>query len=245
METTDVLALVHPTIAVTVVFPLIGVAVYFAWQTRQRRLKTATGDKSTLPPTVGREHVKIGKKLTGAVLGVCLLGIAYPTFAKAIEKQAFSKNLTEMVFLVLMFAATLASLVFLYRAVPRLWRFVFAGLTSLGVLVLGFQDIILGRQEAWIFRRDYEWQVSHFYYGMVVTLLMIVSLAIVQEIYQDRSNRWRNLHIVLNCIAILFFMGQGMTGTRDLLEIPLSWQKPFIYQCDFNNKTCPTPANPS
>jgi hypothetical protein len=80
---------------------------------------------------------------------------------------------------------------------------------------------------------------------MVVTLLMIVSLAIVQEIYQDRSNRWRNLHIVLNCIAILFFMGQGMTGTRDLLEIPLSWQKPFIYQCDFNNKTCPTPANPS
>jgi hypothetical protein len=29
-----------------------------------------------------------------------------------------------------------------------------------------------------------------------------------------------------------------MTGTRDLLEIPLSWQKPAIYKCDFQKQTC-------
>ncbi len=27
-------------------------------------------------------------------------------------------------------------------------------------------------------------------------------------------------------------------GVRDLLEIPLTWQEPFIYQCDFANQTC-------
>jgi hypothetical protein len=74
---------------------------------------------------------------------------------------------------------------------------------------------------------------------------MVFSLAIVEDIYKDRSNRWRYVHIILNCLALLLFMGQGMTGTRDLLEIPLSWQKPYIYQCDFANKTCPKPAPPT
>ena len=70
-------------------------------------------------------------------------------------------------------------------------------------------------------------------------LLMIISLAIVPEIYKDRSHRWRIIHTVLNCIALLLFLGQGMTGSRDLLEIPLSWQKPAVYKCDFEKKVCP------
>jgi Protein of unknown function (DUF4079) len=68
---------------------------------------------------------------------------------------------------------------------------------------------------------------------------MIFSAAIFPDIYQDRTNRWRNIHVVLNCFALLLFIGQGMTGTRDLLEIPLSWQEPFIYKCDFTKLTCP------
>jgi hypothetical protein len=245
MDTNDLLALVHPAIAVTVVFPLIGIVVYFSWQTRQRRLHANADSKGKIAPTVGRDHVYLGKRLTAAVLSICLLGLAYPTFIEhAISEGAFSKQPAEVIFLILMFAATVASLVFLYRAVPRFWRFVFAGLTALGVLVIGFQDLLFGRQQAWIFRRDDEWAVSHFYYGITVTLLMIFALAIVQEIYQDRSNRWRTVHIVLNCLALLLFAGQGMTGARDLLEIPLSWQKPYVYQCDWVNKTCPTPAPP-
>jgi hypothetical protein len=31
----------------------------------------------------------------------------------------------------------------------------------------------------------------------------------------------------------------AITGSRDLLEIPLSWQKPAIYACDFNAQRCP------
>ena len=40
-------------------------------------------------------------------------------------------------------------------------------------------------------------------------------------------------------LAALLFVMQGITGTRDLLEIPLSWQKPAVYACDFALQRCP------
>ncbi len=135
-----------------------------------------------------------------------------------------------------MFVATITSLVMLYKARPALWRGIFATLTGAGLVILGSQD--------GVFRRTNEWYWSHYYIGITAALLMVFSLAIVQDIYKDRSNRWRTVHVVLNTIAVLLFIGQGMTGPRDLLEIPLSWQKPYIYSCDFNNKTCPTPPPP-
>ena len=39
-------------------------------------------------------------------------------------------------------------------------------------------------------------------------------------------------------------VAQGITGTRDLLEIPLSWQKPTIYACNFEARSCPALAPP-
>lgn len=123
----------------------------------------------------------------------------------------------------LMFVATFASLVFLYQARQQLSRRVCATLTGFGLVVLGFQD--------GIFRRDDEWLVSHFYYGLTAALLMVFSLAIAPEIDRERSHRWRKIPTVLNCIALLLFLGQGVTGSRDLWEIPLSWQKEQAYQC--------------
>jgi Protein of unknown function (DUF4079) len=78
-------------------------------------------------------------------------------------------------------------------------------------------------------------------------MLMIFSLAIVQEIYKDKTNRWRTVHIILNSVGVLLFIGQGMTGTRDLLEIPLSWQEKYVYklyelQC--NAKPCTIQVSP-
>jgi len=235
MEIADWTALIHPAIAVTFVFPLIGIVVHFAWQTRQRRLQNKEG-KSKISPVVGKEHVQIGKWLSAAVVGVALIGLAYPIFGHILENNIGSKNPFQVVFILLMFAATIASLVFLYKARQRLWRGVFATLTGAGLVILGFQE--------GVFRRDNEWYWSHYYIGIAAAMLMIFSLAIIEDIYKDKSNRWRNVHIILNCIALLLFLGQGMTGTRDLLEIPLSWQKPTIYQCDFANKTCPPPAPP-
>jgi len=234
MELADVMALVHPVLAVALVFPIIGTVVNAAWQTRQRRLQTADGGKSKIPPVVGPEHLKLGRLLTGAIVGITLIALAYSIYFKSIlEKDLWGKSPGQVVFIALMFVATIASLVFLYQARLKLWRGVFATLTGVGLVVLGFQD--------GIFRRDDEWLVSHFYYGIAAALLMVFSLAITPEIYQDRSHGWRKIHTVLNCIALLLFLGQGVTGSRDLLEIPLSWQKKHVYQCDWKYKTCPKP----
>ena len=45
-------------------------------------------------------------------------------------------------------------------------------------------------------------------------------------------------------LAALIFLAQGITGPRDLLEIPLSWQKATIWSCDFSLRTCPPLAPP-
>lgn len=238
MSFEDLIALLHPALAVMVVFPVLGVVVNRAWKTRSRRLENAGGGKSKIPPVVGQEHVELGRWLAGSVVGVALVALAYAIFFESIlPKQVWSKNPFQVIFIVAMFAATIASLAFLYKAKDRMWRGIFATLTGAGLIILGCQD--------GVYRLDNQWYWSHYYIGIAAALLMIFSLAIVQDIYQDRSNRWRYIHIVLNCVALLLFVGQGMTGVRDLLEIPLSWQKPYIYQCDFAKKTCPAPAPPA
>ena len=228
MNTTDILRLVHPAIAVFYVFPLIGIATYFALQTRQRRLAAANKQKSKIPPVVGAEHVKIGRLLAASVVGISLLGMAHPLIKTLINKQALAPEPFTAVFIAAMYVATVASLVLLYRAKKPAWRAVFATLSSMGLIILGCQD--------GIFRRTNEWFISHYYYGIVAAILMIISVAVLPEIY--RSKAWRNSHIALNMVALLLFVGMGITGTRDLLEIPLSWQEPVVYQCDFANKTC-------
>ncbi|MBW4662925.1 MAG: DUF4079 domain-containing protein [Chroococcus sp. CMT-3BRIN-NPC107] len=237
MQLEDFLALVHPAIAIIFVWPLIGMVVNLAWQTRQRRLQTVAGGKSKIPPFVGSEHRQLGNWLTAAVVGLALLGIAYAIGKNILVNQLVAKEPFQVLFIVLMFAATIASLVMLYKAQQRLWRGVFATLTGAGLVILGCQD--------GVFRRTNEWYWSHYYFGILAAMLMIFSLAIVPDIYKDRSNRWRIIHTILNCFALLLFAGQGMTGTRDLLEIPLGWQEPYVYKCDFANKTCPTPNQPA
>lgn len=231
MNAEDIAGLIHPAIAIAFVFPLIGVVVNYAWQTRQRRLSTRESGKSKVPPTVGPEHLKFGRWLSNSVVCLALIGLAHPIFTKMAKNQVWTQNSFRAWFIVLMFAATIISLVILNRARTKAWRAVFSTLTGMGLVILGCQDEI--------FRRGNEWFFSHYYYGITAALLMIFSLAIFPDIYQDRTNRWRTIHIVLNCFAVLLFIGQGMTGARDLLEIPLSWQGAHLYKCDFANKICP------
>ena len=80
IEFNDALSLLHPAIAVLFVFPLIGIVLNLAWQTRQRRLQNAAGGKSKIPPVVGPEHNRLGHWLTGSVVGLTLVGIGYPIF---------------------------------------------------------------------------------------------------------------------------------------------------------------------
>ncbi|MBE9031016.1 DUF4079 domain-containing protein [filamentous cyanobacterium LEGE 11480] len=233
MTFADWLRLVHPILAVVVVYPLIGIVVRYAWQTRQRRLEAKAKIKSKIPPTAGAEHVNIGRWLTGSVTGLSLLGLAHPIFKTIVKKQVWAANPGQVIFIVLMFAATIASLVFLYRAKTKGWRVTFTTLTSAGLIILGLQD--------GVFRRTDEWFFSHYYYGLTAAILMVISLAILPEIYRQMT--WRKVHIGLNIIALLLFLGQGVTGARDLLEIPLSWQEPTVFSCDFANKVCGAPPS--
>jgi hypothetical protein len=212
MDTELLTSWIHPMLAVIWVFPLIGIVTYFSLKTRQRRLQAAAGAKSKIPPVVGLEHVKIGRWMAGSVVVVSLLGFAHPTIAKGfIDKNLMAEAPFRGIFLILVFAFTLISLFLLYRAKPKLWRAVFATLTSMGLIVIGSQE--------WIFRRGNEWYWSHYYYGLIAAILMVISLAIVPEIYKDRSLAWRRFHIALNSFALLLFIGQGITGIRDVAEI--------------------------
>ena len=233
MKFADFLTLVHPVLAIAFVFPLLGISLHYAWQTRQRRLQTLQG-KSKIAPTVGREHVQIGRWLAGSVVGVTLVALIYSIIwggggwlDKAKEGKLASFQVISIGLLILL---TTAAFVLLYRAHLPHWRIIFATLTSMGLIILGSQD--------GVWRLSDQWYWSHYYIGLGAAILMIISLAIVEEIYRDRSNRWRTEHIVLISVAVLLFLGQGMTGTRDLLEIPLSWQKPAVYKCDFQKQTC-------
>lgn len=236
MKFLDWWALLHPAIAVVVIYPILGVVLRQAWLTRQRRLSPAD-QKSKIPVSAGQEHSQAGRWLTTGVVVVSLLGIGYPIFSKFVEvgAAAFDGGTPRLIALVLAWLGSLVAIatLFLLRAKTprdlRLPRALLAILTGFGVVALG--------QQPEVFKRDYEALVSHYYYGIALVLLMIFALATLPEI--QRFPRWRILHIVLNVAAALLFLGQGVTGTRDLLEIPLSWQKPVIYQCDFQNLVCP------
>lgn len=212
MDTEAWAALLHPALTVVFVFPIIGIVTHFAWQVRQRRLQTRSGEKSKIPPVVGREHVQIGKWLSASVVGASLIGLAHPIiFKNILAKELWSSNPFQLLFLVVMFGATIAALVLLYRAREGHWRGIFATLTGAGIVILGSQD--------GVFRRTNEWYVSHYYFGVTVSLLMILSLAMVAEIYRGKA--WRIAHALLNTVALLLFIGQGLTGARDLFEIAL------------------------
>ncbi|MEG4454254.1 DUF4079 family protein [Microcoleus sp. N9_A1] len=81
-------------------------------------------------------------------------------------------------------------------------------------IILGFKDRIFGRDDKSL--------VSHFYYGIDGRFLMVFLWAIAAEIHHTRSHRWRKIHTILKCIALLLFLCPRVTGSRDLLGIRLS-----------------------
>ena len=203
--------LLHPILAIVFVLPLVGIVSHFAWQTWRRRLKTVAKEKTKISPTAGLDHVRLGRWLAAAVVGLALLGLAHPIGNYILNADLWTKQQFQVILIALMFGITVSALVVLYRANTRLWRGIFAALTSAGLLVLGAQD--------GVYRRDHEWWISHYYYGIAAAVLMIFSVAILPEIY--RSSTWRRVHLILNVLALLLFIGLGITGARDLFEIAL------------------------
>lgn len=239
MDAKDAILLLHPVIVVTIVFPFMGLIANRGLQVRQRRLQIALGDKSKVPPVVGQEHVQTGHWLTAAVVGATLIALANDIFGSVISKQLWSTKPFQVGFIVLLFTATIASLVLLYQAQSIKWRATFAILAGMGLVILGCQD--------GVYRKTDQWYTSHYYYGVAASLLMIFSLSILKSIYQDRTQRWRTVHIIVSSAVALLFLGQAITGTRALLEVPLSWQEPYtqkLYELQCDAKPCTVQSAP-
>ncbi|MBC8169478.1 MAG: DUF4079 domain-containing protein [Synechococcus sp.] len=229
MAGVDWLWILHPFLAVVLVYPLVGVVVRLAIQTRARRLQN-----QKLPVTVGRDHSDLGRWLAAAVVLLVLVALSVVIGTKAPLVQ-FEGGLARAIQLLLVLFGTIVSLLALWRCTRPGLRLAFSLITWAGVLGLGAQP------EVWRLSDNpftpAFWQ-SHYWAGVGVTGLMLFSLGARAEILRDI--RIRRLHVTANVLAALLFLTQGLTGTRDLLEIPLSWQKSTIYRCDFNAKTCPS-----
>jgi len=46
-------------------------------------------------------------------------------------------------------------------------------------------------------------------------------------------------------LALLLFLGQGITGVRDLLDIPPVWSENYVFKCDWEKRVCPQSSLPA
>ena len=236
LQSVDWLWLLHPVLAVAVVYPLLGMVLRLAMQTRDRRVH-----KAKLPPTVGRDHADLGSWLAAAVVAIVLLALAV-VILTGHPLATFPGGLPRLGLVLLVLLGSVLALVLLWRAKSPPYRASFALLCWAGVITLGLQGEVyrLGDNP---FQGAF-WQ-SHFWGGAGLTGLMLFSVAGRPEI--TKQLRWRRLHASANALAAVIFLAQAISGTRDLLEIPISWQKPAIQACDYQRNTCPVapPAAPS
>jgi hypothetical protein len=231
MQTIDWLWILHPFLAVVLIYPLIGVVVRLGVQTRQRRLGT-----TRLPASTGSDHNDLGQWLA---LGVVLISLVALTIVIATHKplNQFVGGPARGLELLLVLLGTIVSLFALWRSSIKAIRFSFAFITWAGVIGLGAQP------EVWRLSDNpltIEFWQSHYWAGVAVVGLMLFSLGARQEIL--RQIRWRRIHVAANILAASLFVIQGITGTRDLLEIPLHWQKPALAACDWKTQKCAAPA---
>jgi hypothetical protein len=228
MQTVDWLWLLHPALAVVLVYPLLGIVLRLARQTRDRRL-----EETKLPATVGRDHADLGKWLAGSVVAIVMIAEAVVIGTKQLL-ASFEGGPARLALLMLVLTGSAVALVALWRVKRPVYRASFALLCWAGVIGLGLQPEVFRLSDNPL---DPAFWQSHFWGGIGLAGLMLFSVAARPEILRDR--RWRRLHLSANTLAALIFLAQGISGPRDLLEIPLSWQKPTLYQCDWTAMVCP------
>ncbi|MCP9818397.1 DUF4079 domain-containing protein [Synechococcus sp. Cruz-9H2] len=231
MQIVDWLWLLHPALAVVLVYPLLGMVLRLAQQTRQRRLTQAKH-----PPTVGRDHADLGKWLAGSVVAIVLLAEAVVIATKN-PLPSFEGGGSRLALLLLVLIGSGVALAALWLVKRPIYRASFALLCWVGVMGLGLQPEVFRLSDNPL--SPAFWQ-SHFWGGVGLTGLMLFSVACRPEIHKHL--RWRRLHVSANALAALIFLAQGISGPRDLLEIPLSWQKATLYSCDFEARSCPALA---
>lgn len=225
--------ILHPALAVVLIYPLSGMVIRLGVQTRQRRMGA-----SKIAISSGSEHTDLGRWLSAASVLIALIALAV-VIATHEPISAFHGGAPRAIELMLVFAGTCICLLSLWRATSQALRLLFTLLTWIGVISLGAQPEVfrLGDNP---FQPAF-WQ-SHYWAGIALIGLMLFPLGARPEIL--RQLRWRRIHIAANLLAAVLLVVQGITGTRDLLEIPPMWQKPALQTCDWSTFHCPAPALP-
>ncbi|MEB3234729.1 MAG: DUF4079 domain-containing protein [Cyanobacteriota bacterium] len=233
MTPLDWLALLHPALVILFVYPVVGATVRLGILVREKRLGI-----TQQPAIVPAEHSDHGRWLASGVVVAVLIALLYSFVSKfQADSPAFAGGGARLAQLVLAAGGTLLSLITLWRVRRPLWRACFALLCWAGLLGLGSQPEIWRLSDNPL--RGSFW-ASHYWSGILLTGLLLWTTAARPEI--QRSLRLRRLHVSAAVLISVLLAVQAITGSRDLLEIPLSWQKPAIYSCDFNARRCPVPG---
>jgi hypothetical protein len=233
MTTIDWFSLLHPVLVILFVYPVVGATIRLGILVREKRLGI-----TQQPAPVPREHADHGRWLTAGVVVAVLIALVYSFISKAVEPGvAFLGGSARLALLMLVAAGTLVALLALLKVKRPGLRASFTLLTWAGLLGLGSQPEIWRLSDN-PFSGAF-WS-SHYWSGVLLTGLFLMNLALRPEI--SRNLRWRRLHVVSNILIMVLLAVQAITGSRDLLEIPLSWQKPAIYRCNFAKRVCPEPA---
>ena len=233
MTPIDWFSLLHPVLVILFVYPVVGATIRLGILVREKRLGI-----TQQPALVPREHADHGRWLTAGVVVAVLIALVYSLLSKAVEPgAAFAGGSARLGLLMVVAAGTLVALLALLKVKQPALRASFTLLIWAGLLGLGSQP------EIWRLSDNPfspAFWGSHYWSGVLLTGLLLFNLAARPEI--TRRPFWRRLHIASNLLVMVLLAVQAITGSRDLLEIPLSWQKPAIYRCDFQNRTCPEPA---
>ena len=230
VTTIDWFALVHPVLMILFVYPVVGAAVHLGIRVRERRLGI-----TKQPVQVAQEHSDHGRWITTGVVVAVLIALLYSFGSKFVAAPAtFAGGLPRLLQLGLVAMGVAVSLLALWRVRRPLWRGTFALLCWAGVLGLGSQAEIWRLSDNPL---SGSFWASHYWAGVLLTGLLLGTTAARPEI--TRRLQLRRLHVSASVLMAVLLAVLAITGSRDLLEIPLSWQKPAIYSCDFNARRCP------
>ncbi|HGY5556042.1 MAG TPA: DUF4079 domain-containing protein [Prochlorococcus sp.] len=220
MQTIDWIWLLHPILAVALIYPLLGVVLSLSLQTRNRRLKR----QNNIPAKVGREHSLLGRWLSAGVVSIVLLALAVMISSEK-SLSELEGGINRAVRLLVVLVGSCIALISTWRDKRPAYRASCSLLCWAGVIYLGMQPEVYRLSDNPL---EAEFWQSHFWGGVGLVGLMLLSLASRQEIVGNLAWRW--VHITANCLAVVIFVAEAITGPKALLEIPLNWQKPLIQQ---------------
>lgn len=235
MSALDWLALLHPVLVILFVYPVVGATIRLGILVREKRLGI-----TRQPDLVPVEHAAHGAWVSAGVVVAVWIALVYSLLAHALSAGlAQVGGLPRLLPLALVAVGTLVALLALLRVRRAALRAGFALLCWAGLLALGSQPEIWRLSDNPLSGGFWG---SHYWSGVLLTGLLLFTTAARPEIV--RLPRLRRLHLGLNLLVMVLLAVQAISGTRDLLAMPLSWQTPAILSCDAQARRCPMPPPP-